>query len=70
MVDFNKIREFCSKFRIVLGTVVVLLGFYFVGEDETYNIWFMLGILPLIAGITKFCPLCIITKKCDIPQEA
>jgi len=68
-MNFNKIKEFCSKFRIVLGAVIILLGFYFVQEGQFYNIWFALGILPLIAGITKFCPLCIITKKCDIPQS-
>lgn len=32
----------------------------------TGNPWFYLGIVPLIAGFTKFCPLCIITKKCDL----
>jgi len=31
--------------------------------------WFYLGIIPLIAGSVDFCPLCIITKKCDLPQD-
>lgn len=30
------------------------------------NNWFFLGAIPLVAGFTKFCPLCIISKKCDI----
>jgi hypothetical protein len=69
-MDFNKIKEFCSKFRIVLGIVIIALGFYFTTQEEFYNFWFALGILPLIAGITKFCPLCIITKKCNISQTS
>jgi hypothetical protein len=32
-------------------------------------VWFYLGVIPLIAGIANFCPLCIITKKCDLPQN-
>ena len=63
---FDKIRNFCRTFRIILGSVALIAGFYFTGEDQFYNLWFALGILPLIAGITNFCPLCMITKKCSI----
>ena len=66
MNTFDKIKDFCIKFRIILGVVVLLAGFYFTAEDEFYNLWFALGIMPLIAGLTKFCPLCLITKKCSI----
>ena len=66
MNTYDKIRSFCRKFRIVLGVVVIALGFYFTGEEEVYNLWFGLGIIPLIAGITDFCPICIVTKKCTI----
>jgi hypothetical protein len=66
MNKFDKIKLFCSKFRIALGSVVLVLGFVFAGEGQMYNLWFLLGIIPLIAGIVKFCPLCIITKKCTI----
>lgn len=55
-----KIRKFCRVFRIVLGSVLIVAGVY------TGIIWFYLGIIPLIAGIANFCPLCIITQKCDI----
>ena len=63
---FDKIKLFCIKFRIVLGIVVILLGFYFTNEGQTYNSWFLLGFMPLTAGILKFCPICLITKKCTI----
>jgi hypothetical protein len=63
---YDKIRKFCRTFRIILGTVALIAGFYFVGEEQFYNTWFLLGLLPLIAGITNFCPICIITKKCTV----
>ncbi len=59
-MDINKIRAFCSPFRIVLGAALIGYAVY------SGNPWFYLGVIPLIAGITKFCPLCIITKKCDV----
>ena len=59
-MDINKIKAFCSPFRIVLGSALIGYGVY------SGNNWFYLGVIPLIAGITKFCPLCIITKKCDV----
>ena len=55
-----KIRKFCRVFRIILGIVLIITGKF------TGNFWFYLGILPLVAGIANFCPLCIITKKCSI----
>ncbi len=62
-MNFNKIRSFCRKFRIVLGLVVIGVGFYL------SNPWFYLGAIPLIAGLVNFCPLCIISKKCDIEEK-
>jgi len=59
-MDFNKIRAFCIPFRIVLGLALIGYGIY------SGNNWFFLGVVPLIAGITKFCPICIISKKCDV----
>jgi hypothetical protein len=32
--------------------------------------WFYLGVIPLVAGLVNFCPLCIISKKCDLPNQA
>jgi hypothetical protein len=31
--------------------------------------WFFLGFIPLAAGIFNFCPLCIASKKCDLPES-
>ena len=59
-MDFNKIKTFCSPFRVVLGLALIGYAIY------SGNNWFFLGIIPLIAGVTKFCPLCTITKKCSV----
>jgi hypothetical protein len=71
-MDFNKIRSTCRPIRIVLGLALVGYGLFStsplfneVAEGWTWS-WFYLGMIPLVAGITNFCPLCIITKKCDI----
>ena len=61
-MNFNKIRSFCRIFRIILGIALIVAGII------TEINWFFLGALPLIAGIANFCPLCIITKKCDLPE--
>ncbi|MDQ7042324.1 MAG: DUF2892 domain-containing protein [Sulfurimonas sp.] len=62
-MDYNKIRSFCSKFRIAVGVALIATGII------TGNAWFYLGVIPLIAGFTKFCPLCMITQKCDLPEQ-
>jgi len=64
--NFDKIKLFCRKFRIALGSIALVAGFFFTAEEQFYNMWFLLGILPLTAGIANFCPLCLITKKCTI----
>ena len=63
-MDYNKIRKFCRVFRIALGLALIITGFI------TGIVWFYLGILPLVAGLANFCPLCIISKKCDLPQNS
>ena len=63
-MDFNKIRKVCRVIRIVAGLALIAIGVI------TSNYWFYLGAIPLIAGIVNFCPLCIITKKCDLPQHS
>ena len=62
-MDYNKIRKVCRVIRIIAGLILIALGVV------TGIVWFYLGILPLIAGLVNFCPLCIITKKCDLPQN-
>lgn len=59
-MNVNKIRKVCRPIRIVVGLALISIGVY------TGNPWFYLGLIPLIAGLTNFCPLCIITKQCDL----
>ena len=59
-MNVMKIRAVCRPFRIVAGLALIAAGLY------TGNPWFYLGAAPLIAGLVNFCPLCIVTKKCDI----
>jgi hypothetical protein len=63
-MDVNKIRKMCRPIRILVGLALIVVGLI------TGIVWFYLGVLPLIAGLTNFCPLCIITKKCDLPQNS
>ncbi|MHC3993328.1 YgaP family membrane protein [Thiomicrolovo sp. ZZH C-3] len=55
-----KIRKFCRPFRIALGAALIGYGAY------SGNPWFYLGVIPFIAGIMNFCPLCKITGQCNI----
>ncbi|KIM03006.1 MAG: hypothetical protein KU29_13140 [Sulfurovum sp. FS06-10] len=61
-MNFNKIRSFCRFFRIIIGLALIIAGLI------TGVYWFYLGVLPLLAGVLNFCPLCMITKKCDLPK--
>ena len=63
-MDYNKIRKICRPIRVVVGLTLIAVGIF------TGNAWFFLGVVPLAAGIANFCPLCIITKKCDLPEES
>lgn len=54
------VRKVCRPIRIVLGTALIGAGIY------TGNPWFYLGIIPFVAGIVNFCPLCGITKQCSL----
>ncbi len=59
-MNIMKIRAVCRPIRITLGLALIATGVV------TGNPWFYFGAIPLIAGLVNFCPLCIITKKCDI----
>ena len=63
-MDYNKIRKFCRVFRIIIGLALIATGVI------TGIYWFYLGVIPLVAGITNFCPLCIFSKKCDVPNNS
>ncbi len=61
---YDRIRNFCKKFRILLGIIILAIG-YLLG-DGSFNLgWWYLGLIPLIAGLADFCPICIISKKCS-----
>lgn len=60
MMNVNMIRKVCRPFRIVLGLALISYGVY------SGNAWFYLGVVPLIAGLVNFCPLCKITGQCEI----
>ena len=62
-MNVNKIRAICRPIRIVVGLAAIVYAVY------SGNQWFYLGVIPLIAGLANFCPLCIITKKCDIETK-
>ncbi|MCD4667758.1 MAG: DUF2892 domain-containing protein [Sulfurimonas sp.] len=66
-MDLNKVRSFCRVFRIILGLTLIAIGVFQAGTENGSLLWF-LGIIPLIAGLVNFCPLCLITKKCDLPN--
>ncbi len=63
MNKFEKMRMICRPFRIVLGLILIAIGYF------TSNPWFYLGVIPLIAGLTNFCPACIISKQCDLNKK-
>jgi len=67
-MDFNKIRSFCGPFRTVMGLVLIAIGIFFQITSEDGSLLWFLGVIPLIAGMTGFCPLCSITKQCDLPK--
>lgn len=73
MNKFDSIRDFCKNFRIILGITLIGIGIYLNIDTLLQGVfapsWFYLGIIPLIAGLSGFCPLCIITKKCSIPTK-
>jgi len=60
MNKYDKIKKTCRVIRLVLGVALIGTGIYL------SNPWFYLGIIPLVAGIANFCPICIISKKCTI----
>lgn len=66
-MNYNKIRSFCRVFRTVLGLGLIAVGIIQAGTVDGSALWF-LGVVPLVAGLSGFCPLCIITKKCDLPN--
>ena len=69
-MNVNKIRSVCRVVRITVGLALIAYGAYALSQnpEEPNYLWF-LGVVPLIAGIINFCPLCLITKQCDLPES-
>ena len=59
-MNAKKIRSVCRPIRLIAGTALVAYAVY------SGNNWFYLGLIPLIAGIINLCPICKITKQCDL----
>ncbi|OIP56007.1 MAG: hypothetical protein AUK54_03020 [Helicobacteraceae bacterium CG2_30_36_10] len=68
-MDYNKVRKFCRVFRIIIGLALVITGVIQLGAMDGAA-WFFLGVIPLLAGLFNFCPLCIFSKKCDLPRNS
>jgi len=62
-MNIKKIRSICKPIRVILGTALITYAMY------SENSWFYLGIIPLIAGLINFCPLCKITGQCELIGE-
>jgi len=65
---YQKVKHFCRPFRIIIGLVAIIIG-YLLSDGTLSWSWWYLGVVPLIVGLTNFCPLCVITKKCDIGSK-
>lgn len=60
MNTFDIIKSVCKSVRIIVGIALISIA-VFTGLN-----WFYLGVLPLVAGLINFCPICLTTKKCTI----
>ncbi|PHR70154.1 MAG: hypothetical protein COA66_13320 [Arcobacter sp.] len=56
----KRISKYRRMLQIIIGTVLIVIAY------STNSVWYYLGILPLLSGITNFCPLCIFLKRCSI----
>lgn len=58
----KKIIENKYKIKVIIGIILILLG------SITNITWFYIGIIPLMVGITKFCPACYFLKRCSLKR--
>ena len=59
-MNVQKIKSICRPIRIIGGLSLIAYAVY------SGNNWFYLGVIPLIAGVVNFCPLCKITGQCEL----
>lgn len=46
----KNVGSFDSILRVIIGILILLIGFF------TQSWWGLLGLIPLLTGIVKFCP--------------
>ncbi|KIM04770.1 MAG: hypothetical protein KN64_06205 [Sulfurovum sp. AS07-7] len=61
-MDIVKLETMCRPARIVVGLILIALGFY------TGNDIFLIGFIPLVVGIAGWRPFCYFTKKCSFKE--
>ncbi len=70
---YDKVRDFCKNFRIIVGVILIGIGIYLnidtLMQGTFVWSWYYLGVIPLLAGLSGFCPVCIISKKCTIKES-
>ena len=64
----DKIQQVPRTYRIIIGLIAIAIG-YFSNDGALIWSWWYLGILPLIIGLTNYCPLCALTNKCSIGSK-
>lgn len=72
-MNTQKMKKICRPIRIIIGLALISYGLYstsplFTDATNWTWSWFYLGIFPLIAGMCDFCPTCLFTKDCDLPE--
>jgi len=61
-MDIVQLEKMCRPARIVVGLILIGLGFY------TKNDIFLIGIIPLVVGIAGWRPFCKFTGKCSFKE--
>ncbi len=64
----EKIRSFYRPLKIIAGILAIATG-YLLGDGTLSWSWWYLGAIPLIIGLTNYCPLCSLINKCDIGSK-
>lgn len=68
MYVLDKISSLSRRSRIIIGVVSIAIGYILSDATLSWS-WWYLGVLPLIIGLTNYCPLCSLTNKCSIGSK-